>query len=324
MGALGSLPFSCIPTGYLRYFYFVTSRRYNFPESPIGSPSPVLAFRPIRGLCPLISAAALLMLFSQTLLAQETEPSLGDIARSLRKKPMMSETVIDNDNLNQVVDAAESHRAAGWPSVFSLAEPAKNVQISGPDVMCSLAYTGKNSSQLDDPLLLEDLPREELSKLDGPASIDGDTFQVSTHNGTAWELRELVIGLTIVRSHDEASSTIGQAHLVPAIGATSQWQDLSQKQPDSTILLHLKGMAAPSSTVTFRTTLNFALFPDQDWHWSILKAKGIPPEPITAPESAEVPSLRPSTLNSRTAPELNPSVTAPVSANPKKMTAPPN
>ena len=55
-------------------------------------------------------------------------------------------------------------------------------------------------------------------------------------------------------------------------------QDSYQKQPDVTMLLHVKGSAAPSTTATFRTPLNFALFPDQEWHWAIVRAKGIPPQ----------------------------------------------
>ena len=38
-----------------------------------------------------------------------------------------------------------------------------------------------------------------MAKLDGPATIDGDSLQVSMHNGTSWELREVTIGLTIVK-----------------------------------------------------------------------------------------------------------------------------
>lgn len=284
----------------------------------------MLVFKPIRYLCTLLISAAMLLLFSQTLFAQDTEPSLGDIARSLRKKPAVSETVIDNDNLNKVVDEAESRRAAGWASVFSLSPAAKSVQISGPDVMCSLSYSGKDSSQASDPLLLEDLPREELSKLQGPASIDGDTLQVSTHNGTTWELRELVIGLTIVRSRDDASLSIGRPHLLPAIADASQPQDASLKQPDATILLHLKGMAAPSATVMFRTALNFVLFPDQEWRWSILKAKGIPPQTTAASDDEKVPNKQLPGISGDTVPQLNAPVPAPATANPKRMPPPLN
>jgi hypothetical protein len=142
-------------------------------------------------------------------------------------------------------------------------------------VTCSLSFSAK--SPLSDPLLLDELPRSELLKLDGPATIDGDSLQVSVHNGTSWELREVVIGLTIV-NNPERSSNYGQARIVPAVTSSQPVQDRSQKLPDITMLLRVKGSAAPTTTASFRTALNFALFPDQEWHWAIVKAKGIPPQ----------------------------------------------
>jgi hypothetical protein len=130
--------------------------------------------------------------------------------------------------------------------------------------------------------MLDDLPRSELAKLDGPATIDGDSLQVSMHNGTQWELREVVIGLTIVKRPErvDAASYYGQARIVPAAAGAPQQKlpDSPQKQPDETLLLHVKGSAAPSTTAVFRTPLNFALFPDQEWHWAIVRAKGVPPQ----------------------------------------------
>lgn len=225
--------------------------------------------------------------------AQETDDApLGDVARSFRKKPAPSEVVVDNDNLSKVVDEAESRRAAGSSLVFSLDPAGKGFRVSSPDVMCSLSFSAsaKASALLSDPLALDELPRSEIAKLDGPATIDGDSLQVSMHNGTAWEVREVVIGLTIVKRPEPASATsyFGQARIVPAVavGPAQQVQDSFQKQPDITLLLKVKGSAAPSATAIFRTSLNFALFPDQDWHWAIVKAKGIPPQP--APEAAPV------------------------------------
>jgi len=210
------------------------------------------------------------------------ETPLGDVARSLRKKPASSETVVDNDNLSKVVDDAESRRAAGSSLVFSLAPAGKGFRVSSPDVSCSLSFSAKTSSLLSDPLVLDELPGSEMAKLDGPATIDGDSLQVSMHNGTSWELREVVIGLTIVKRPEPggAASYFGQARIVPAVagGSPQQVQDSFQKQPDVTLLLRVKGSAAPSRTAIFRTSLNFALFPDQDWHWAIVKAKGIPPQ----------------------------------------------
>ena len=247
---------------------------------------------------------ALILLVSGVLLlagppraSAQSDPNdapLGDVARSFRKKPAAPEAVInvDNDNLSKVVDDAAARHAAGASPVFSLDsranDPAGKFHVSAADVSCSLSFNAnsfnansKTTSLLTDPLLLDDLPREELAKLDGPATIDGDTLQVSIHNGTAWELHEVVIGLTIVRRSDPAdnASNFGQARIVPAVaGATQQQiQDSFQKQPDVTLLLHVKGSAAPATTAIFRTQLNFALFPDQDWHWAIVRAKGIPP-----------------------------------------------
>jgi hypothetical protein len=235
----------------------------------------------------LVSGIAWLALPSQVSAQDASEAPLGDVARSFRKRPASAQAVVnvDDDNLSKAMDDAAARHAAGASPVFAL-DPQKNdskksFALSSPDVTCSLNFTAKTTSPFSDPLMLDDLPRAELAKLDGPAAIDGDSLQVSMHNGTAWELREVVIGLTIVRQSAEASS-INQARLVPAAGlsanASQNIQDSYQKQPDVTMLLHVKGSAAPSSTATFRTSLNFALFPDQEWHWAIVRAKGVPPQ----------------------------------------------
>ncbi len=233
--------------------------------------------------------SGLFLLSLPSAIAQDAgDTPLGDVARRFRKKPAASEVVVDNDNLSKVVADAESRRAAGSSLVFSLDPAGKTFRVSSPDVVCSLSFSAKTSSLLSDPLMLDELPRTELAKLDGPATIDGDSLQVTMHNGTAWELREVVIGLTIVKRPEpgSAASNFGQARIVPAaaVGGPQQAQDSLQKRPDVTLLLHVKGSAAPSATAIFRTSLNFALFPDQDWHWAIVKAKGIPPQP--APNAA--------------------------------------
>lgn len=256
----------------------------------------VFLITPSRAGLPLLLLAIFLVGAIPHLCAQDegSDVPLGDLARSLRKKPVSaSETVIDNDNLPKVMENAESRHAAGSTPVFSLDAGRKNVSVAAPDVTCSLSFTAKTS--LSDPLLLDDLPRDELAKLGGPATLDGDSLQVSLHNGTTWELHEVLIGLTIVRHSGDASaaSSYGQARIVPAAADVSQVQDSFQKQPDVTLLLRVKGSAAPSSTAVFRTALNFALFPDQEWHWAIVKAKGvpppIPPDTITKPESLDAP-----------------------------------
>ena len=236
------------------------------------------------------------------------EVPLGDVARSLRKQPAASETVVDNDNLSQVVDDAESRRAAGSSPVFTLDAGGKKFHISSPDVTCSLSFSAKTASLLSDPVVLNELPRSELAKLDGPATLDGDSLQVLMHNGTAWELREIVIGLTIVNPRDaHASANYGQARIVPAVAGTAEpLPNLAQKRADVTLLLPMKGSAAPSAAAIFRIPLNFALFPDQEWHWAIVKARGIPPQTpvdMTAqPEGNGLPSPEARGANMQTAP----------------------
>jgi hypothetical protein len=230
---------------------------------------------------------------------------LGDVARSFRVKPAPSDLVIDNDNLSKVVDDAEKRRATGSTMVFSLDPGGKSFNVSSPDVSCSLSFSAKTSSLLSDPVALNELPQSELAKLDGPAVIDGDSIEVSVHNGSSWELREVVIGLTIIRRPEpgEATSYYGRARIVPAVAGVSSHagQDSSQKLPDITMLLRVKGSAGPSATALFRTQLNFSLFPDQEWHWAIVKAKGVPPLPppdamtVTQSNSGpnELPALPP-------------------------------
>jgi hypothetical protein len=241
-------------------------------------------------LLPGVISAVLLFALPSRLSAQDDpgDTPLGDVARSLRKTPASSETVIDNDNFSQVMDDAEGRRTAGPSLIFSLVPGEKSFHVSSPDVTCSLSFSAKTASLLSDPVV-DELPRAELAKLNGPATIDGDSLQVSMHNGTLWDLREVVIGLTIVERPEpgETASYFGQAQIAPAVaGITSQAQDSLQKQPDVTLLLKVKGSAAPSATAIFRTPLNFALFPDQEWHWAIVKARGIPPQASPAAEAS--------------------------------------
>ena len=240
---------------------------------------------------------------------------LGDVARNFRKKVGPPEVVIDNDNFSKVVDEAENHRASGTTMTFTLDPGAKGFKVSTPDASCTLSFTAKASALISDPVMLDELPKEEMAKLDGPATIDGDSLQLSIHNGSAWDLREVVIGLTIVRTLDatSASSQYGQARLVPALAVPQAAQIPTQKLQDTTILLHVKGSAGPSVTAMFRTQLYFALFPDQEWHWAIVRAKGIPPSPPTGTEIAQpaaAPSATGQPVASQTAaePAIHPAV----------------
>ncbi|HVI10722.1 MAG TPA: hypothetical protein VND65_20700 [Candidatus Binatia bacterium] len=244
-------------------------------------PAPVIAFalRCLR-LLPLAILALIFASSAPSLSAQDDsgEMPLGDVARHLRKRSAQAQSVIDNDNLAKVADDAASRRAAGEAPVFSLDPQGKGFHVSSPDVTCSLSFTPKSAALLADPVVVDELPRAELAKLDGPATIDGDSLEIALHNGTGWDLKEIVIGLTILRPENQARTQFNQARILPAVAGSAQ--DQGQKQPDMTILLHVKGSAAPSATATFRTELNFALFPEQEWHWAIVRAKGVAPTPL--------------------------------------------
>jgi hypothetical protein len=204
----------------------------------------------------------------------ESETPLGDIARALRKtKKPPEEAVIDNDNLSKVVDDAESRRVKGSVK-FSFEGSGKDVQASSPEVTCSLSFNGDSppSADASSPL---DLPSSELVKLDGPASISGDTLQISVYNPTAWKIDEITVGLTILRPASGSAANFGSARLLPtAAGDDSP----SQKRSDMTVLYHLKGSASPFSSAVFKQSIGIILNPDQEWHWAIVQARGTPPK----------------------------------------------
>jgi Fe-S cluster assembly iron-binding protein IscA len=147
--------------------------------------------------------------------SEDPPVSLGDVARSAvrqpgKKKeqpatpnptpaPAPSHTIIDNDNLTQVVEEAESHHLANTSMTYSFEGAAKMFQISSPDVTCSLSFNGHMSSLLIRPATPIDVPEEEVRKLEGPAAINEDGLQVSVFNGTRWRIEEITVGITVVR-----------------------------------------------------------------------------------------------------------------------------
>jgi hypothetical protein len=200
------------------------------------------------------------------------EPSLGDLARSLRKgKPAPEHTVIDNDNLHKVMDEVQKLKLKG-SQLFTINGAAKKFQVSSPDVTCDLSFSASATALLSDPYAPQELPEAELAKLDGPATISGDTLQLSVHNGTNWNIKEITVGLTILRDSGTDASRGTSARLITASETTTL---LSEKRPDVTVLYHLKGSAAPASTTVFNETLSSAPSHDQEWHWAIVQAKGI-------------------------------------------------
>jgi hypothetical protein len=250
------------------------------------------------GLLPCAVAAILLAIFSTlltpaTLWAQDNGSSLGDLARNLRRQRAQQELqqgqavppapVIDNDNLKQALD--DVHRIKSAENiVFSIDPNGKNFRFSSPDVSCSLAFNGRNSSLLIQPVLVEDVPLADLLKLDGPASIEDDTLQLDLQNGTDWELREITVGITLERSPTEDATLAARARVIPAADNSSA--ATIERRSDMTLLFHLKADAKPFSDTVFRENIGITPSPDEDWRWSIVSAKGVRVGPKTgSPET---------------------------------------
>ncbi|MGB0037940.1 MAG: hypothetical protein WBQ00_03515, partial [Terriglobales bacterium] len=145
---------------------------------------------------------------------QDGEQSLGAVARNLRREkaqeqasapaPPALRTVVDNDNLSQVMeDARKLKPVAPDKTVLSLDASGNKLTVSSPDVTCSMSFNARASSLIVKPVLVEDLPAEEVVKLDGPASIHDDNLQLDVFNGTEWALREITVGLTLERRPGE-------------------------------------------------------------------------------------------------------------------------
>jgi hypothetical protein len=214
--------------------------------------------------------------------AQSEDPDsapLGDVARALRKQNQAApaRTVINNDNFSVIMDEAQSHRLSSSSTlVFSFDSLGKNFHVSpSPDVTCSLSFNANATALLSEPFAPRDLPNADLVKLDGPAAIKGDELQIAVFNGTTWKVEEITVGLTIVRRANPTRAYYGDAKLVPA--AADEPAPV-EKHSDLTLLYHIRGSAPPFAAGVFKTPLNINLGPDQEWHWAIVQARGIPPQ----------------------------------------------
>ncbi len=238
-------------------------------------------FSSLRLLAPVV---LLLALCPSAATAQDDDPSLGDLARNLRKNKAQqsqppsdpAQTVIDNDNLAQIMeDAKKARPLKPDKTVFSIDPAGNTVKVSSPDVTCSLSFNARASSLLIKPVLIEDLPLTELLKIDGPGSIQDEALQLEVFNGTDWDLREITIGLTLERKPGENAELAARARIIPA--AEGLAPVAVERRSDVTLLYHLKAEAKPFSTTAFRENIGITPGPDEDWRWSIVEAKGIRP-----------------------------------------------
>jgi hypothetical protein len=248
-------------------------------------------FLSLRLFAPVVLLGALLFVLLCPLAAsaQEEAPSLGDLARNVRKnklqQPQQQEDpahpVIDNENLAQVMDDAKKARPVKQDkTVFSIDPSGNTLKISSPDVTCSLSFNARASSLLIKPILIEDLPLTELLKLDGPGSIQDEGLQLEVFNGTDWDIREITIGLTLERKPGQNAEVAARARVIPA--AEGLAPITVERRSDVTLLYHLKAEAKPFSTTAFHENIGITPGADEDWRWSIVEAKGIRPSQAQA------------------------------------------
>ncbi|MGB9196363.1 MAG: hypothetical protein WCB53_05485 [Terriglobales bacterium] len=230
--------------------------------------------------------------------AQEDEQSLGDAARSLRREKAQEKAsapvapvqpvVIDNENLSQVMeDKSKLKPPAPDKTVISLSSSGNMMTVSSPDVTCSMSFNSRGSSLIVKPVLVENLPLEELVKLDGPGSIHDDNLQVDVFNGTDWSLREITVALTLERRPGEDAEMAARARVLPAAQGDTP---VVERHSDVTLLFHLKTETKPFAQASLREYVGVTPGPDEEWRWSIVEAKGIRPEGSrSAPDSLSEP-----------------------------------
>src|SRR5262249_24102325 len=102
---------------------------------------------------------------------------------------------------------------------------------------------------------------------------------IAVYNGSAWDLREITVGFTLVRASaaDVRAAKVASGRLLPASQIQPIEADPAEKRPDLTVLYHMKASAPPAVTTVFQGPLGAPLSPGQEWHWAIVEAKGLPP-----------------------------------------------
>jgi hypothetical protein len=214
---------------------------------------------------------------------------LGDVARNLRKKAPPAKPIIDDDNLPQVMQQADSHDETGSGFRFLMSRDNQGFQVSAPDVTCSLAFTANVKSLLSSQYGQMELPPTEMAKIEAKAVVEGDTLTVPVFNGTQWHLSELGIAFTVVKkartgvvpwNQDGASSATADvtSPFARVIGADAFQQVRPEKRPDVAVIYRMRAAAPPWSNAVFSARLNLELDPTEEWHWAIVQARGYPPE----------------------------------------------
>lgn len=247
------------------------------------------------------------------------EIPLGDVARNLRKKTPPAKPVIDDDNLPQVMQQADTHHDLGQGLRFLMAGSKHGFQVDGPDVTCSLSFTANVKALLSGQYAEMELPPGEMAKVEGKAVVEGDALTVPVFNATQWHLSEITVAFTVIRKarsgdtrSEPDSPSVDPAHIAPLAGdleVDAFQQVRPERRPDVTLIFRMRAAALPWSNAVFSAPLNMELAPGEEWHWGIVQARGYPPE--TYLSSAKPPLVQP------TSQESGPSAVSPKPAEPE-------
>ncbi|HEX6802205.1 MAG TPA: hypothetical protein VF133_00870 [Terriglobales bacterium] len=247
--------------------------------------------------------AMLLLSAAAALRAQDDDVSLGDLARNMRKAKPANEVVIDNDNLPIMMDKAQAERLEGKP-IFSIDPSGKAFRMTSPDGSCSLSFDARATALISTPFVATNLPQDELQKIDGEATVHDGRLQVSLHNGTNWELKEIVVAVTILEQPMGATLQAATLSLPAEIAPPN-------RSPDTTFLYHLKPAAAGEAAGVFEGNLGDDLAQVKNWHWALVGARGIPP---AAPGS--IAQAAPGATPALVAPLASPAAAVPTTGTP--------
>lgn len=240
------------------------------------------------------------------LLAQDdpNDVPLGDVARNLRKKAP-TKPVIDDDNLSQVMQEADSRKGFGSSLRFLMAGDLSGFRVSAPDVTCNLSFSSNVKSLLAGQYSEMDMPASELARLEGHASIEGDSLNVSVHNGTDWHVSEIAVAVMIVRkSVANAAAGEGVSNLETATAEGARPPEVqTDKKPDTTVIYRMRAVGVPWSVTTFSARLQSELGAGSEWHWAVVQARGYPPESYRRRSSsqADAENDAPAALDNREA-----------------------
>jgi hypothetical protein len=201
---------------------------------------------------------------------------LGDVARNLRKKTPVR-AVIDDDNLTQVMQQADSRRSFGASLKFLMSDDVNGFRVAAPDVTCSLSFSSNVKSLLSSQYSELDLPEGDRERLEAHASIQGDILTISVHNATDWHVSEISVAFTTLsRQASDPSGSTGDDKLEN--GSSSAAESGAGRKPDQTVIYRMRAVGVPWSATNFSSRLNYQITPGEEWHWAIVQARGYPPE----------------------------------------------